>query len=242
MLRPSTARAASPRPSDRVGCGWTAVPSSQAVASKSIAALASAMRSVTWGPIVVHAGDLVRLAVRDDLREPLRIAPDERLADRRIGHLADLRGDPLALALLLAAADGRDLGPAVCRAGHLEVVDPFGLGAGDGMHGGDALVCRHVSQPQPADDVADGVEVRLGGAHAVVHLHDALLELGARVLEAHPVRVRGAARGHQHLVGAELLGLLALSADHDTDPALVDDHGGGVEPRARHDRDTSLRE
>ena len=81
-------------------------------------------------------------------------------------------------------------GRRVGGARHLQVVDGVALGAGDRVDRGDALVGGHVREQQAADDVADGVEVRLGGAHARVDLDEALLDLGARRLEAHVIRVR----------------------------------------------------
>ena len=104
--------AASPSTSDRVGCGWTADATSQAVASNSIAALASAMSSVTCAADHVDAQDLVGLGVGDDLGEAVGLAVDERLADRLEGELADLERDAVPLALGLGAADRRDLRPA----------------------------------------------------------------------------------------------------------------------------------
>ena len=86
---------------------------------------------------------------------------------------------------------------------------------------------------QPADDVADGVEVRLGGAHPAVDLDDAALDLGARRLEAHVVRVGRATGGHEHLLGAQLRGLLALLADHEAHAAVVGRDAGRVEAGAR---------
>ena len=96
---PSTARAASPSASDSVGCGWTAEPTSHAVASSSIAALASVIRSVTCGADHVDAQQLVGLLVGDDLDEALVLAADERLADGLERDLADLDREAVALAL-----------------------------------------------------------------------------------------------------------------------------------------------
>ena len=172
----------------------------------------------------VHAQQLVGLRVGDDLDEALVLAADERLADGLEGHLADLDGDAVALAFLLRPADRRDLRPRVGRARHLEVVDLLGLGAGDRVDRRDALVRGDVREQQAADDVADRVQVRLGGAHPAVDLDEALLDLGARRLEADVVRVRRAPGGHEHLLGAQLLGLLALLADHQADALLVGRH------------------
>ena len=123
------------------------------------------MSSVTCAADHVDAQQLVRLGMRDDLDEALGLAVDDGLAHRLEGHLADLDGDAVPLAFGLGAADGRDLRPGIGRARHLEVVDVLDLLARDGMHRGDALVRGHVGQPQAADDVADGVQVRLGRLH-----------------------------------------------------------------------------
>ena len=165
------------------------------------------------------------------LTKPSVLAADERLAVGLERELADLDGDAVALAFLLRAADRRDLRPRIGRARHLEVVDGLGLCAGDRMNRGDALVRGHVREQQAADDVADRVEVRLRGAHPAVDLDEALLDLGARRLEADVVRVRRTAGGHEHLLGAQLLGLLALLADHQADATLVGRHRGRIEAR-----------
>ena len=177
----------------------------------------------------VDAQELVGLLVGDDLDEALGLAADERLADGLERQLADLDRDAVALAFVLRPADRRDLRPRVGRARHLEVVDVLGLCAGDVADRRDALVRGHVREQQAADDVADRVQVRLGGAHPRVDLDEALLDLGARRLEADVVGVERATGGDEHLLGAELLGLLALLADHQAHALLVGRHRRRIE-------------
>ena len=99
------------------------------------------------------------------LTKPLGVAVDDGLAAGLEGQLADLVLRCRALALLPGAADGGDLGPRVGGPRHLHVVDRLDLAARDGVDRGDALVGGDVRQPEAADDVADGVEVRVGRAH-----------------------------------------------------------------------------
>ena len=126
---------------------------------------------------------------------------DERLGDRLERDLADLVRQALLLALLLGEPDRRDLGPAVRRPRLLDVVHRVGvLVAGDRVGGEDPLVARRVGEHQPADDVADRVQVRLARPHRPeVDLHEALVDLGLRRLEPDVLDVRRAAgRDEQH--------------------------------------------
>ena len=63
------------------------------------------MRSVAWGPMMWMPERLVGLLVRDDLREALVLATDERLADRLERHLGRL--DRQARASRTPARSGR---------------------------------------------------------------------------------------------------------------------------------------
>jgi hypothetical protein len=107
---------------------------------------------------------------------------------------------------------------------------------------GQALVRSDVRQLQAADDVADRVQVRLGGAHPAVDLDEAALDLGPGRLDPDAVRVRRAARGDDHLLGAQLLGLLALATDHHAHAAVVDADRGRVEAGIRDDLDAAAGE
>ena len=102
------------------------------------------------------------------------------------------------------------------RPRHLEVVDRLGLGADDRRHRSQALVSGHVREPEAADDVADGVQVRFGGAHRLgVDQDDTAVDLGARGLQADVFDVGRAPGGDQHLVSLQLGRLLAVRADHE---------------------------
>ena len=173
------------------------------------------------------------------LMKPSYSPPMSALPDGLERHLAGAVLVAVALALGLGPADRRDLRPRVGRARHLDVVDLLALGAGDVVHGGDALVGGDVGEQQTTDQVADRIEVRLGGAHAAVDLHEALLDLGARRFEADVLRVGRATGRHQHLLGAQLGRRLALLADHQADALLVGGHRRRVEPRAGHDLDAA---
>ena len=105
MDRPSTAIAASPMISERVGCGCVAAPISHAAASSVSPSDVSAMRSVACGPMTWTPSVSPGLRVRDHLREPLVLAADDRLGDRLERHLA--RPSPAGRAPRTAARSGR---------------------------------------------------------------------------------------------------------------------------------------
>ena len=67
-------------------------------------------------------------------------------------------------------------------------------------HGADVRELRHA-----ADDVADGVDARLGGLHPLVGHDKAAVGLDVGLVEADVVGARRAAHGDQHLL--RLLGL-----------------------------------
>ena len=180
------------------------------------------MSSVTWRADHVHAQDLVGRGVGDDLDEAARVAVDDGLAAGLEGELADLRGQAARLALRAGQTDRGDLRPRVGGSRHLHVVDRLDLLAGDGVHRRDALVRGDVRQPEAADDVADGVEVRVGRAHLAVDLDEARVERPPCVVSRPDVLgVGGAPGGHEQLLGAQLGRRLALLADHEPDARLV---------------------
>jgi hypothetical protein len=114
--------------------------------------------------------------------------------------------------------------------------------AGDHMRGGEALVGRGVGQPQPADDVADRVDVRLLRAHPAIDLDDPAVGLDAGRLESDVLDVGGPARRDEHHLGAQLGRLLAVRPDVQADPVVVGRDGVRVEAGAGHDRDPALLE
>ena len=112
------------------------------------------------------------------------------------------------------------------------------------MHVGrdEALVGRRVGQPQPADDVADRIDVRLLGPHPAVDLDDAAVGLDLGGLQADVLDVGGATGGDEHHLGPQLLRVLALGTDHDADAVLVGRDRGGIESGVGHDGHAALLE
>jgi hypothetical protein len=80
-----------------------------------------------------------------------------------------------------------------------------------------------VCQPQPADDVADGVDVRLLRPHPAVDLDDPTVGLDLGRLEADVLDVGGPAGRDQDAVRGHLGGGPALGPDRQADPVLADD-------------------
>ena len=104
------------------------------------------------------------------------------------------------------------------------------------MYRGDALVRGDVRQQQTADQVADRIEVRLRGAHPRVdRSRSPSRPWLASISSPIAFRDRRAAGGDEHLLGAQLLGLLPVLADHEADARLVDVDGARVEARVGHD-------
>ena len=194
-------------------------------------------------PDDVDAERVVGLGVGDDLGEALVLAADERLGDRLERDLADLERVAGGGGLRLGQPDRGDLRPAVGRARLGRVVHVVDVGvAGDRVRGDEALVRGRVGEPQPADDVADGVDVRLLGPHPAVDLDDAPVGLDLRRLEADVLDVGGAAGRDEHQLGAQLGRLLALGPDHQADAALVGGDRRRVEAGVGHDRHAALGE
>src|SRR3990172_11799926 len=126
----------------------------------------------------VDAQRVVGLLVPDHLGEALVLAADDRLGDRLEGDLADLVGDALLLALLLGQADRGDLRAAVRRTRLPDVVDRVDVHlAGDHVGRHQPLVGGRVGEQEPADDVADGVQVGLLRPHPPVDLDEAAVQL-----------------------------------------------------------------
>ncbi len=68
--------------------------------------------------------------------------------------------------------------------------------AGDAFHGRGVRELRH-----SGDDVADGVQARLGRLHVRPDVNEAALEFGFRFFEAQIFRLGHAPDGHQHALG-----------------------------------------
>ena len=233
---PSTAIAASPRTSDSVGWGCVAPPISHGVASSSNATDASAIRSVACGPMMWTPSVSSVSLFATTFAKPSYSPPMIALAIAWNGTLPILTGQSLLLGLLLGQPDRRDLGAAVRRPRLLDVVDLVDvLLAGDHVGGDDALVARRVREHQPADGVADRVQMRLARPHPAVDLDEALLDLGLRRLEADLLDVRSPAGRDEHHLGPDLLLVLALRPDDDADPVLRHLDLGRVEAGVGHD-------
>ena len=200
------------------------------------------MSSVTWAPIMCTPRTSSVSASAMTLTKPLVSPLMMALPLAWKGNLPTRVLRPAASHCGRGQTDGGDLRPRVRGPRHLHVVDRLHLAAGDGVDRGDALVGGHVRQPQSADDVADGVEVRIGRAHVAVDLDEAALHDGARRLQAHVLRVGGATGGHQQLLGTQLGGLLALLADHEADARLVSHDRRRVEAGAGDDLDAAALE
>ncbi len=156
------------------------------------------------------------------------------------GNLAHARGSAGQPRTRPGPPDRGDLRPGVRGARHPDVVDRLHLPAGDGVHGGDALVRRHVGQPQPADDVADGVQVRLGRAHVAIHLDDAPVDDRPGRLEAHRRPCWRARPVATSICSARSsAGSSPFLAHQEPDAVLVRGQGGGLEAGAGHDLDAS---
>src|SRR5581483_3479437 len=125
----------------------------------------------------VNAQDFVVLCVGDDFYEAVRLAEDFRLAERREGELADLDFIALLLRLRFGVTDAADLGEAVSAVRHVQVIDRARILPGDVFRRQTAFLRGDVGEPRGWDHVADGVNVRLGGAHKLINLDVAALHL-----------------------------------------------------------------
>ena len=110
------------------------------------------------------------------------------------------------------------------------------------MDRGDTLVRGDVGQPQPADDVADGVQVRLCGLHVGVDLDDGPLDDRLGRLQADPVGDRSPTRGDEQTLDHQLGWLLALLAHEDVDAAVIRTDRGRIESGTGDDLDAPTAE
>ena len=165
----------------------------------------------------VDAQQLVGLGVRDDLDEALVSPLMMALPLAWNGNLPTLNGMPSRSHSACVRPIEATCGPAVRRARHLQVVDRLDLLAGDRVDRGDALVGRDVRQPQPADDVADGVQVRLGRRISASTL--TMVRSTTALVVSRPTSSVFAARPVATSIrsATQLGGLLALLADHEAD-------------------------
>jgi hypothetical protein len=112
------------------------------------------------------------------------------------------------------------------RTGSQEV----GVAAGDDLGGDDPLVAPLVGEQEATDDVADGVDTRLGGAQVRARLDEAAFDLDRSGVQADVLGVAGAADGDEEDLGLQPL-LLPLAGDDDGHPALLALDRADVESR-----------
>ena len=143
------------------------------------------MRSVACGPMMwmPSVSSVSRLAMI--LAKPSYSPPMIALPTAWNGIFADLDRQAALLALLLGQADRGDLGAAVRGPRLLDVVHRVDVRvAGDRVGRDDPLVRGGVGEHQPADDVADRVQVRLLRPHVAVDLDDAAVDDSAVVVSS----------------------------------------------------------
>src|SRR5664280_553475 len=171
-------------------------------------------------PDDVYAQDLAVLGVGNDLDEAFVLPHDAGARVRSEGELANLYGVTLFLGLGFGEAHASDLGMAIGRVGNAQRVDRLHRLARDVRDRHDAFHGAGVRQLRQAhDDVADGVKPGLGGAHELVDLHGAPVELDLRLLDTDILGHRRAAHCDQHLLGFQFL-LLAIDGKGDGDARL----------------------
>ena len=157
--RPSTARAASRRASERVGWAWQVRAMSSLVAPNSMAAAASAIMSPARGPRMCTPRTRSVWASARIFTEP-STSPSVRarpLARKEKRPLRKARPD--CSRLLLGPADAGDLGVRVDHGGDRFVVD-VAVAGDELLDAGDAFVGGLVGEHGLADAVADGVDAR----------------------------------------------------------------------------------
>ena len=145
----------------------------------------------------VHAEDLVRGRVREDLDHALGIADGARARVRAERERADLVLYVSFLELLLGPAHRRELGVRVDDARDRVVVH-VAREAGDVLHARDALLLGLVREHGAVDHVPEGEDRGHLGAEVLVHLDPSqFVGLDAQVLQPQPLREGAPARGHQ---------------------------------------------
>ena len=117
------------------------------------------------GPVAddVGAEDLPVLGVDDQLDQALFVVVDGGAADPAQFLLADLDVVPGLLRRRLGQPDARDLGMAEGGAGDQVLVDRVGLLAGGVLDRDDTLLGGLVGERLGVDQVADRVDLRVGG-------------------------------------------------------------------------------
>src|ERR1051326_8585917 len=133
----------------------------------------------------VEAEEFVVFLVGDDLHETARFAEDARFRVRGEGELADLHIVAALFRFLLRQADGCDFRLRVRAVRNVIVVERADVHSLHVLDRENAFGGCDVRERRSGNDVADRVDVRLGGAHELVDLHHAaLIELHFRLFES----------------------------------------------------------
>ena len=169
----------------------------------------------------MHAQDLVRGGVGQDLHEAVGLVVDLGPAVGGKGELAGLVGAALGLELLFTAADPGDFGGGVDHAGHQIVVHVTGL-AGDQLDAGDGVLLGLVGQHGAVDHVTNGPDTRRRRAE-VVGLQEAPgVGHQAHRLQAQARRIGTPADGQEDPVSGQGLGAAARGGlDREVHPGLA---------------------
>src|ERR1035441_3641030 len=168
----------------------------------------------------VHTENFAVLGVGHNLHEAVMLSHDTGAGVGGEGELANLDVVALFFRLGFGQSNTADFRMAVGGVGDAQNVDRLGGLAGNVGDGDDTLHRAGVGQLRISHgDVTDGVDARLGGAHELVNLDEAALDLDLGLLDADVFGARGAADCDQDLVGFELL-LLAVHGKRHRDAVL----------------------
>ena len=176
---PSTARAASASTSVRVGWAWTLIAISAAVPSTRRANVGSASRSPACGPMMCAPSSSPLPASATSFAKPSISPTIVALPSARNGKRPVFVSCPAACASSSVQPDRCDLRPAERDPRHEVHAHRLGLVAGQVLDGDDGLVAGDVREGEAGDDVADRVQVRRAGAHELVDLDVAAIDLDA---------------------------------------------------------------
>mmetsp|Transcript_25000 Transcript_25000/g.54508 ORF Transcript_25000/g.54508 Transcript_25000/m.54508 type:complete len:257 (-) Transcript_25000:1017-1787(-) len=155
----------------------------------------------------VSAEDPVGFLIGQDLNKSLRTAVGPGAGVGGEGEGTNAVRDACLLELFLGLADGGNLGIGVDNAGDGVVVDVAGV-AGNGFHGGNALLLGLVSEHGSIDAVPDGIDGRDGSAEVLIDLDPSeLIGLNPQRVQTKVFGIRSTSGGNQNYI---ILGLLLL--------------------------------
>src|SRR5436190_1896964 len=159
-------------------------------------------------PDNVDAQDLAELLVRHHLDESFVMAQDGGAAVARERELADLDLQPLGARLRFRHPHTADTRLSVGGVGNAIAIDRRGGFARHVRDRDHALARGYVRQLRSAkDNVADGIDARLGGLLVRIHFDEPALQLDARILDADLLRIRLTPDGHEQLFNFKLFSL-----------------------------------